>query len=282
MNPFTQQAIRKDVSANKPTTSGTLCLARKRPSHEIDDGSTATPQPPRKQAPQQPATPESDEAYAHRVLTQIFRITVDPHHMTAPTGQRLIFLPGLNEELNESGEPLRIGTGIIDQAIIEACSIYQPDKPLMTYLLPCWKRANKTAQTKTTVTARAAIHEEAKRLCMSNCLFALTMPDLFGLVDIGQSGMMTRALTLNRRESNPEHDTLAPYLLKGVADENGLDFDFIQEAIKRFEDDEAFPAVFNDAMVRLSSQLNQLSMGDDYKPYVQVCLRGDLKLRIYF
>lgn len=83
--------------------------------------------------------------------------------------------------------------------------------------------------------------------------------------------MDDQTLTSNRRASNPEHDTLAPYLLKGVVDENGLDFDFIQEAIKRFEDDDAFPAVFNDAMIQLSGQLNQLSMGDDYKPYVQVC-----------
>lgn len=65
-----------------------------------------------------------------------------------------------------------------------------------------------------------------------------------------------------------------PHLLSGISHENGLDFEFIQEAIKRFEDDDdAIPAIFNDAMVRISSQLSQMSMGDNYKPHVQVCIR---------
>lgn len=63
-----------------------------------------------------------------------------------------------------------------------------------------------------------------------------------------------------------------PYLLKGVQDENGLCFNFIQEAIKRFDDDEAFPALFNDAMVQISSKLGTISMDQDYKPYIQAML----------
>lgn len=74
------------------------------------------------------------------------------------------------------------------------------------------------------------------------------------------------------REPNANHDTIAPYLLKGPVDENGICFDFIKEAIKRFDDDEAFPAIFNNAMVKLSTQLSGLSMSDEYKPYVQVSL----------
>ncbi|KAJ3473430.1 hypothetical protein NLG97_g10312 [Lecanicillium saksenae] len=124
----------------------------------------------------------------------------------------------------------------------------------MGYLLPCWKRAVKLAQTKTVSTTRQQLHEEARRLCMSNCLFALTMPDLYG------------------RSANPDHDTIAPQLLRGTTDENGICFDFIQEAIKRFDEDEAIPAVFNDAMVRISSQLGQMSMGDNYKPHVQALI----------
>jgi ubiquitin conjugation factor E4 B len=100
--------------------------------------------------------------------------------MTSLQGQRLVFLPGLNEELNDANEPLRISIGSLDQAIIEACTNWPDDKPLMNYLLPCWKRAVKLAMTKTNAPARQEVHEEAKRLCMSNCLFALTLPDLFG------------------------------------------------------------------------------------------------------
>lgn len=102
--------------------------------------------------------------------------------MSTPQGVRLTFLPSLNEELNESGEPLRLSTGTLDQAIIEACSSWPADKPLLSYLLPCWKRAVKQAAQKTSSTKRQQLHEEAKRLSMSNCLFALTMPDLYGLV----------------------------------------------------------------------------------------------------
>jgi ubiquitin conjugation factor E4 B len=72
------------------------------------------------------------------------------------------------------------------------------------------------------------------------------------------------------RDPNPQHDTLVPYLLKGIQDDGGLCFDFIREAIKRFDEDEAFPALFNDAMIKISSQLSTLSLGDEYKPHVQV------------
>lgn len=55
-------------------------------------------------------------------------------------------------------------------------------------------------------------------------------------------------------------------------DDDGIDFDFIKEAIKRFDDDEAFPGIFNDAMVAISTSLSKMSMEDDCKPHVQVSL----------
>ncbi|RBQ65804.1 hypothetical protein FVER14953_21415 [Fusarium verticillioides] len=125
--------------------------------------------------------PESDESYADRTLSQIFRITVDPHNMVNTSGQRLTFLPNLNEELNESGEPLKLSVNTLDQALMEAASSYPHDKPLMNFFLPCWKRAVKASlQFKGTEGPKFEVHEEAKRLCMSGCLFALTMPDLYG------------------------------------------------------------------------------------------------------
>lgn len=57
-----------------------------------------------------------------------------------------------------------------------------------------------------------------------------------------------------------------------MSDENGLCFDFIREAIKRFDEDEAFPALFDDAMVQISAKLATMSMEEDYKPYIQVRL----------
>lgn len=101
--------------------------------------------------------------------------------MASSGGQRLIFLPGLNEELNEAKEPLKITTGNLDQAILEAASTWPHDKPLMDFLLPCWKRATKASSAaKAPSGPRHELHEEAKRLALSNCLFSLTIPDLFG------------------------------------------------------------------------------------------------------
>ena len=114
------------------------------------------------------------------MLSQIFRITVDPHNM-GTAGQRVIFLPNLNAELNESREPLKLTTGNLDQAILEAAGTWPPNKPLMDYLLPCWKRALKSATSlKNASPRRVEIHEEAKRLAISNCLFSVTLPELYG------------------------------------------------------------------------------------------------------
>ncbi|KAG6276616.1 hypothetical protein E4U47_008181 [Claviceps purpurea] len=218
-------------------------------------GSTASPSRKATPLPAQQQRQESDEDFEHRVLSQIFRISADPHEMTDGQGERLIFLPNLNEELNDSGGPLKLSVNTLDQAIIESCGHWEKRYPLIDYLLPCWKRAVKIGNSaKNASPNKQEVVEEAKRLCMSNCLFALTMPALYG------------------RDPNPRHDSLAPYLLKGTQDDSGLCFDFIREAVKRLDEDEAFPALFNEAMVRLSKQLSNLSLGDDYKPYVQALL----------
>ncbi|TQV91651.1 ubiquitin conjugation factor E4 [Cordyceps javanica] len=256
-NPFKALGLNKQSDAKGSAGSSGIATSpaspRKRSLQEIDGGlSASNAAPPRKQTV--PQTVETDEQYENRILTNIFRLSVDPHHMSTPQGARLNFLPGLNGELNQSGDALRLSTATLDQAIIEACGSWPEEKPLLNYLLPCWKRAVKQAAQKTSSTTRQQVHEEAKRLCMSNCLFAITMPDLYG------------------RSANPDHDTIAPQLLRGLTDENGICFDFIQEAIKRFDEDEAFPDIFNDAMVRISNQLALISMNENYKPHVQALL----------
>lgn len=249
-NPFSQLGVHSARPEVPSAPSGRSSLHSKRSAAEIDGGAAAAP--PRKPNPQQA---EPDEDYAHRVLTQIFCVTVDPHHMANTQGQRLVFMPNLNQDLNDAGEPLKLSVTRLDQTIIEACSNWPLDKPLLDYLLPCWKRAVKVAHVaKNATAARLHVHEEAKRLCISNSLFALTMPDLYG------------------RAANANHDTLVPYLLRSVSDDDGLDFDFIRESTKHFDEDEAFATLFNDAMVEISSQLSKLTLGDDYKPYVQALL----------
>ncbi|KAK9437493.1 ubiquitin fusion degradation protein 2 [Metarhizium brunneum] len=239
-NPFARLGVQSSkIAGDESAATGSSRPACKRPAPDVDDTDSAPPaQKPTpqlvQQQQQQQQKSETDEDYAHRVLSQVFRVSVDPHHMATPQGQRLVFLPNLNQELNDSGDSLKLS---------------------IEYLLPCWKRAVRASSTAKNVSApRQEILDEAKRLCMSNCLFALTMPALYG------------------RDPNPQHDTLVPYLLKGIQDDGGLCFDFIREAIKRFDEDEAFPALFNDAMIKISSQLSTLSLGDEYKPHVQALL----------
>ncbi|KID88629.1 ubiquitin fusion degradation protein 2 [Metarhizium guizhouense ARSEF 977] len=236
-NPFAQLGVQNSkIAGDESAATGSSRPACKRPAPDVDDTDSAPPaqKPTPQLVQQQQQKSETDEDYANRVLSQVFRVSVDPHHMTTPQGQRLIFLPNLNQELNDSGDSLKLS---------------------IEYLLPCWKRVVRASSTAKNVSApRQEILDEAKRLCMSNCLFALTMPALYG------------------RDPNPQHDTLVPYLLKGIQDDGGLCFDFIREAIKRFDEDEAFPALFNDAMIKISSQLSTLSLGDEYKPHVQALL----------
>lgn len=183
-NPFSQLGVKKDGSSQETSSSpGTAGPSRKRPATDVDDDGSPAPKtaitPPPQRKPNLPPA-ESDEDYANRVLSQIFRVTVDPHCMTSG-GHRLTFLPNLNEELNESGDPLKLTTANLDQAILEAAGLWPHYRPLMDYLLPCWKRATKAASTsRVTSGPRFEVHEEAKRLCISNCLFSLTLPDLFG------------------------------------------------------------------------------------------------------
>jgi ubiquitin conjugation factor E4 B len=261
-NASTSAAPKQGSPAQATAPSGSTRPSRKRSASVNEDGVAA----PARRA--DPPKAESDEDYADRILSQIFRITVNPHQRSNLQGVRFTFLPNLNQELNDAGEPLKLSINVLDQAIIEACSEWPVNQPLMNYLLPCWKRAVKAAPVKAatsasfTTGAKFEVHQEAKRLCMSNCLFALTMPALYG------------------REPNPDHDTIVPFLLRSVTHDDGICFDFIREAIKRFDDDEAFPAIFDDAMVKISTKLASISMEDDYKPYVQV--RDEIQLLVSF
>lgn len=93
----------------------------------------------------------------------------------------MMFLPNLNQELNDTGDTLKFSVNSLDQAIMEAAGSVPQDKALLAYLLPCWRRAVRAASTSKWVEGpRFEAHDEAKRLCMSTCLFALMMPDLYG------------------------------------------------------------------------------------------------------
>jgi len=152
----------------------------KRPRAESDVQTTP------RAAPRKVAASPSDEpidAYENRVLSQIFRVTLDPNQKVDASNHRLIFLPNLRKELEEENTPIKITTDRLDSVILEAASTIPHNKSVLDYLLPCWKRISKVLKgMRGYASARDAILKEAKRLCMSYCIFAVEMPDLFGLV----------------------------------------------------------------------------------------------------
>ncbi len=120
------------------------------------------------------------------MLGNTFRITLDHIHSQDSHGHRLKYVEGTRADLEESGEPLRLNTGVLDQAILEAAS--NPGKGVtpLDYLLGCWKRVSrqfKALKRAGEQDQKLQVVREARRLCMSYCIFAVTMPDMFGSVD---------------------------------------------------------------------------------------------------
>lgn len=98
-------------------------------------------------------------------------------------GHRLIHLPNLRGELEEEGAPIRFSSDRLDSAILEAASSIPGKRSILDYLLPCWKRITKeTKKLRGYVNGKDVVLKEAKRLCMSNCIFAVEMPELFSSV----------------------------------------------------------------------------------------------------
>ncbi len=241
--------------AAEPIT-GSSEISKKRQREALIDASSPVSAPPRK-INIAPKAEESLESFANNQLNHIFRVTVDPDRTTDLHGHPLEFLPNVHAELVEAGAPLTLSLDSIDSAILEAATSVSHDKPLLSeYLLPSWKRATRAlkAYKGPAASPKIEVLREAKRLCFSNCVFALTMPELFG------------------REANPQHDTLAPYLLRGIDHESGVCLDFFTEAMSRMDEDDTIGPLFTKAMVDLSSKLSGLTMNDDYKPYVNVLM----------
>lgn len=228
-----------------PQPTGSVDHTRKRQAAQFDHPSAP---PPRKQTPQKE---EAIEDYADRVLSAIFKVTVDPSRETDSAGHRLTYLENLAQDLADENAPLKLCADKLEQAIMEAATAWPHEKPLFDYLLPCWKRVIRAIKLlRGPAPEKEAILREAKRLCFSNCIFAIVMPELFS------------------REPNIQHDTLVPYLLRDIDHEAGLCMDFFAEAVARLNEDDSIAPLFIKAMVDLSAKLATLSMNDDYKPYV--------------
>lgn len=126
---------------------------------------------------------EALEQWEDSTLSEIFRVTLYPEHQKDVHGHRLRFLQSTKQDIEESGEEVRFSTGTLDQALLEAASSLGKGITPLDYLLGCWKRVTKEwkpLRKGGEQDPKFVIVREARRLCMSYCIFAITMPDMFG------------------------------------------------------------------------------------------------------
>ena len=128
-------------------------------------------------------TGETPEQWENRVLGNLFWFSLDHEQKADTHNNPLYFLQGTREELVETDQPLRLTTGLLDQALLEAASNLKASTTPLDYLLGCWKRVNRQYKLLRKVgeqDPKFITIKEARRLCMSYCIFAITMPDMFG------------------------------------------------------------------------------------------------------
>ena len=181
-NPFAQLGVKQppqDGSRIKITPAGSSNVSNpqlSRPSSAAPTASKSTSKPA--------GATESLEVWESRVLGSIFRLTLDPASSQDSNGNKLQHVAGVGKDLEDEGQPVRLSITIIDQALLEAASNLPKGTPL-DYLLGCWKRISKQLRgmrgAKVDATRQDVI-KEARRLCMSYCIFAVTIPDMFGYV----------------------------------------------------------------------------------------------------
>ena len=194
---------------------------------------------------------DSIEAWEDRTLSGIFRFTLHEAQTKDVHGGRLYYLPGVRSDLEEAGATLMLSVSNLDQAILEAATT--DGKPLQ-YLLSCWKRVMRVFRGFRGVgpnDPKFNVVSEAKRLCMSYCIFAATMPEMFGL-------------------EPPEKNPLAEHLLVDPDHDHGLCHDFLREAVSRFPEDDSIKEALVGAVEDLSRDLSKMSMNDNFKPYILV------------
>ena len=175
-NPFSQLGLKNKGKSPEISMSSNMGrpitpMKRDRPS-----SGTGTPVP---------KAGESVEAWENRILSGVFRLTLNSGISQDNHGHQLHFVRSVRADLEEQGEAILLTTAVLDQAILEAASNLKGNTPL-DYLLECWKRITRLFRASKGLQAddhKSFVFKEAKRLCMSYCLFAVTMPDMFGYVN---------------------------------------------------------------------------------------------------
>lgn len=236
INPFTQLGL-------KPREEGSREDAPRRST------SAYSPQQLREK-PRSAKKEEPLEIWKDKNASTLFRITLKPENAKDIHGHPLYYLHELRNDLMQAEKPLLLSEDHFEDAIREAAS--QPTVEPLDYLLACWKRISRflrSIKVSTIDDQKIAFAKTMQRLCMSYCIFAITIPDLFGRDEHGK---------------NP----LARHLLVDPESDRGICQDFLSEAVARFPEDESIKEVLVGAVEQLSRDLATKTMNDDYRQYV--------------
>ncbi|TKA42446.1 hypothetical protein B0A54_06896 [Friedmanniomyces endolithicus] len=239
-NPFAQLGLKEKEPERKPTQikirPRPVSPAQKRP------GDASRPRSKTRET-------ESFEVWQDRNLRSIFRVTLNPEESGDSHGHSFMFLSSTRDDLGD-GPPL-LNTEILEGAITEAASHAPGNKPF-EYLLTCFKRVSRglrSGRFDGEVERKRETLREARRLCMSYCIFAVTMPDLFG-------------------EHVPASNPLVDHLLQDPECDTGICTDFLDEANARIDEDDTIKDALVRAAEELSTRLAGVNMLGDYRQYV--------------
>ncbi|OQO02794.1 hypothetical protein B0A48_11077 [Cryoendolithus antarcticus] len=202
---------------------------------------------------------ESLEVWQDRMLRQVFRVTLKPEEVRDTHGHALVLLASTRDDLEQSGSPLLLNVEVVESAISEAAS-HAPKGQPFEYLLTCFKRISRAIRsTKYTgpEDPRHNVLAETRRLCMSYCIFAVTMPDMFG-------------------DNVPSGNVLVNHMLNDPESDSGICFDFLTEVSSRMDEDDSIKEEVVRAVEELSRQLSTKSMLGEERMYVNA-LRNFLR-----
>lgn len=241
-NPFAQLGVKQEQE-RKP--SGPQIKVRPRP--------TSPPKRERdgSEKPRAEKAPENIEVWQDKMLRQVFRVTLKPQETKDIHGHSLILLASTRDDLEQASAPMQLHVEVLEGAITEAASKAPAGKPF-EYLLACFKRVSRAARSTRYSGAEDPKHgvlAETKRLCMSYCTFAVTMPEMFG-------------------ENVPAGNPLVNHMLNEPESDTGICYDFLTEASARFEEDESIKEAVVGAVEELSRQLATKSMLGEERAYV--------------
>ncbi|RMZ81007.1 hypothetical protein DV738_g2496, partial [Chaetothyriales sp. CBS 135597] len=249
-----------DARSESPAKPGISIAPARVSSPSPASGNSVTPQKREMnglEKPSRPSTrlPETNEQFEDRSLRTAFRLTLDTNQTKDAAGNSLYAVPDLRQELEEEGKPVRLSVDVLEQAIVEAARSLNPAKTTPhAWLFASWKRVNRQSRSlkdRTPGNPRFLMLQEARRLCLSWCIFSVTLPDMFGLEYDGTAA-------------------LADHLLVDPDDDEGIDQDFLTEVVARFDQDDSIAAVFVAAVEEHSRRLSSKTMDSDYQRYTTV------------